>query len=151
MNLKIEDIYEIRNDLLGAPKVEAVGDNKIDNMMADLKLATSVELDRFAMMMMADGLSKFTKQYVTPEYAPFKQKVVDLIMRYRVTDGEEQADLFNKIQSMFKQIFVEKFGADSAEKAGVLANLYAEQMIAIFKKNSAQANTEMYPKDQTVY
>jgi hypothetical protein len=151
METKIEDIYEIRNDLLGAPKVEAVGDNKIDNMMADLKLAAGVELERFAMKMLADGMSKFAQQYATPEYLPFKEKVVDLIMRYRVTDGEEQADLFNKIQSMFKQIFVEKFGADSAEKAGVLAMQYAEQMIAIFKKNSAQANTEMYPKDQTVY
>lgn len=147
MNMKIDDIHSIHKELIG----EAVGDNKIDNMTDALKLAAGVELDKFGMSLMAESLSQFIGHYVNPEYVPFKSAVIDLILRYRIMDGAEQADLFDKIRSMFKQIFIEKYGSEGADKAEVLANIYSDQMIAVFKKNSVQANTEMYPENPTVY
>lgn len=130
--------------------VEAIGDNKVDNMTDELKRATEVELDRFVSQMLQTNVKRFASAYALPQYEAFRESFKDILLRYQVMDGEEKGDLFVKIEQMFKDIFTEKYAGLGPEAAELTAKLYAEQMIKVFKDNSIQMNTEMYP-EKSVY
>lgn len=131
--------------------VEAIGDNKIDNMVQELGRVTEVELGMFVATMLQKTVSLFAYDYEAPKYDGFEKAFKDIKERYQVMSGEEQGDLFTKIEQMFKEIFVQKFSGLGPEEAEATAKLYANQMIGILKDNSIQKNTEMYPQIKSIY
>lgn len=139
--MTIKEVINIYEEL-----VEAIGDNKVDNLIQDLQRVTEVETSMFVARLLQTNVKKFAFSYNLPQYEAFREAFKDVLGRYLVMDGEEKGDLFVKIESMFKEIFVQKYAGLGPEAAEQTAKLYAEQMICILKQNSVQANTEMYPQ-----
>lgn len=141
----LNDIKGLHSELIEAksPVAEAIGDNKVDNMLSELKTFTADEVELCAINTLAKYPNEFLKYYETPIDPRFRDQVIEIIKRFRVMDGVEQQDLFDKIRIMFNDIFYAKFPtAKSAEKEAA-AQLFAHQMIAIIKKHAVGSNVNM--------
>ena len=126
-----------------APLVEALGDNKVDNIVDDLARAADIELQMFSASLLNTQAKEFLQSYRTPQFEGFRAAFRAVVARYRVMDGTEQGDLFHKIEILFKDIFVQKFGALGPEAAELMSQRYSNQMVAVLKSLSVQANVDM--------
>ena len=141
---KQSEIYRLFGELCGTKSLEeAIGDNKIDNLADDLKRATEIELGMFAASLMNSYANDFIQSFRTPQFEGFREAFSDVVARYRVMDGTEQGDLFQKIETMFKDIFVQRFSALGPEAAELMAQRYSGQMVDMLKALSIQANTDL--------
>lgn len=118
---------------------EAIGDNTVDNLMDALKRSTAVEVNNFTVALLNANVDKFQYAYRLPQHDQFRQDLRNVLERYRIMDGMEQGDLFVKIESMFKDLFVERYGSLGPEAAELIAVRYAKQMVLFLKENSIQA------------
>ena len=83
----------------------------------------------------------FLQSFRAPMFEGFREAFQDVVSRYRLMDGTEQGDLFHKIETMFKDIFVQRFSALGPEAAELMAQRYSGQMVDMLKSLSIQANT----------
>lgn len=129
---------------------EQVGDNKIDHMAEAIRRSVDIEIDMFVASLLNSMVNDFGKSYTNPQYEGFRMAMQDIEQRYRVMDGMERQDLFQKIENIFKGIFLQKFNALGPEAAELAAVRYAGQMIKKIKEsydNSAQPVIDLYPVD----
>lgn len=134
------------------PKVEAIGDNTVDNMMDELRRSVDVEVGQFVMALLNSHVGDFMYAYSIPQYDGFKDAFKIVMQRYQLMDGTEQGDLFAKIENMFKDLFVEKYSSLGPEAAELVAKKYTLQMVNYMKANAIQANVDLHQdKTRTVY
>lgn len=121
-----------------APVVEAIGDNTVDNLMADLARCTTIELAQFVAGLLTVNVNQFEYAYSAPQYTDLAVALANLCHRYRVMDGKEQGDLCTKVTSMMKDIFATHYAALGPEAADAMAMQYADHMIAYIKSQNPQ-------------
>lgn len=159
MNQKIREVYEIYGQIKDEESkkgsgqvIEAIGDNTVDNLMCDLKRSSEVEIDMFVCALLNSNQDNFGFAYVVPQYDGFQDSFQKVVQRYRVMDGMEQGDLFEKVSGMFKDIFMSKCAAMGPKVAEQVGKKYAEQMIGMLKRESIQANVDMdVDKSDNIY
>jgi len=152
MDKESQEIYRMMGELATFGEVsEAIGDNVVDNMMADMARATSVELSKFVASLLNTNLNTFMHSYQMPQYEEFRGAFRMILSRYQVMDGLEQGDLFQKIENMFKDLFIRHYSALGPEVSEVIARRYATQMIEMLKVNSIRANVDMDSDRDGVY
>lgn len=141
----LDEIKGLHESLITAksPVAEAIGDNKVDNLLSELKTFTADEIELSAVKSLAKHVNEFVGAYESPIDPRFKEKVIEIILRYRVMDGVEQQDLFDKIRIMFNDIFYAKFPTAPSAVKEEAAQLYAHQMIAILKKHAVGSAVNM--------
>lgn len=145
---EIEELSSLFNGITGTELNEYVGDNKIDNLADELKRSAEIELKMFATSLLQTNLNLFLQAFVTPQFASFKTCIDAITDRYRVMDDQERLDLFQKMELMFKEIFINNFSALGPETAELIASRYAQQMVKHLKDNNKdpqQAIDLLYP------
>jgi len=144
MDKDSQEIFRMMGELgTRGPISEAIGDNTVDNMIDELTRSTNIELGKFVSSLLNTNINLFQHSYNLPQYEEFRSSFQMILNRYQVMDGSEQGDLFRKIENMFKDIFISKFGDLGPEVAEVIAQRYAVQMVDTLKKNSIQANVDL--------
>jgi hypothetical protein len=152
MNKDSQEVFRMMGELgTKGPISEAIGDNTVDNMMDELTRSTNIELGKFVSSLLNTNINLFLHSYNLPQYEEFRSSFRLVLNRYQVMDGSEQGDLFRKIENMFKDIFISKFGDLGPEVAEVIAQRYAVQMVDMLKKNSVQANVDLDQDREGVY
>lgn len=145
INKELKDIYLAAT---GNFFSEAIGDNKVDNLVDELKRATEIELAMFVASQLNSGVQAFQQQYTTPQFDGFKVILKSLVDRYRVMDDAEKLDFFQKIEIFFKDLMQKNYSALGPEAAELVASRYAKQMMDWLKKQNLdpQAPTDtLYP------
>lgn len=122
---------------------ESIGDNTVDNIVAELSRCVSVELDLFVCELLNKMVNNFAHDYHLPFYEDFKTAFMLVLNRYQLMSGDEEGDLYKKIDNFFLNIFSEKFSSGGHEVSDVIAKKYAVQMINFLKANKIQANTDL--------
>jgi hypothetical protein len=131
---------------------ESIGDNTVDNIVDELARCVSVELDLFVIDLLGKMVTEFTRDYHLPFYEDFKTSFSLVLNRYQLMSGDEEGDLFKKIDNFFLNIFSEKFSAAGHEVSDVIAKKFSTQMIKFLKTNKVQANVDMaVDKTDTYY
>lgn len=152
MNKDSQEVFRMMGELgTKGPISEAIGDNTVDNMVDELTRSTNIELGKFVSSLLNTNINLFLHSYSLPQYEEFRATFRHVLSRYQVMDGMEQGDLFRKIENMFKDIFISKFGDLGPEVAEVIAQRYSNQMIDMLKKNSVQANVDLDSDREGVY
>jgi hypothetical protein len=149
-----QDAYKTFYDVKRSLKAEAVGDNKVDNMIEETRRSVEVEISMFVLALLNTSLKAFAQQYRTPQHEGFRGAMQDLYERYRVMDGTERADLFEKIELMFKGIFQDNYDSLGPDAAELVAKRYAKQMCDMIKAENRDpmASTELlYPNQTDLY
>lgn len=153
---KTRTALDIKGELLRRPRQlrrvdnlkhrleEAIGDNTVDNLVADLSRATEVEVGKFVGALLNVSTDNFLFAYAVPQFEGFATTFKNVTQRYQMMDGTEQGDLFAKIEIMFKNIFVDKYASMGPDVAELIAKKYAVQMIEQLKRQSIQANVDMH-------
>lgn len=134
----LETYSEIMKSLGEKPVVEMIGDNTVDNLLADLRRTTSIEVGQFVGGLLNGSVNQFAYAYSMPQYDEFKRSLENMCVRYKVMDGMEQGDVCLKVTAMFKDIFTSTYGALGPEAADLMAVKYAKQMIDYMKAQSPQ-------------
>lgn len=130
---KFKDIFKAAT---GKVFDEAIGDNKVDNLVSELKRCTDNELKMFTVSQLNSGVQSFQQQYSTPQFDGFKVVLTALVDRWRVMDDMEKQDLCQKIELTFKEIMTDNYSALGPETAELVASRYAKQMIDHLKANN---------------
>jgi hypothetical protein len=133
---------------------EAIGDDKVDNMVDELKSVLEVELSMFLISLLNTNFSLFEKSYTNPQYEGFRRALTDLQQRFKVMDQLAKQDLFNKIEIVFKDIFRTSYSAMGPETAELIATRYASQMNKNLKAvmdDPQAALKDIYYKDDEKY
>lgn len=130
---------------------ESIGDNTIDNLVDELARATAIEMEMYANDLLSKMVQGFARDYSMPFYDEFKSSFRLLLSRYQLMSGDEEGDLFRKIEHMFMNIFSSKFSSQGYEVADVIAKKYATQMIRFLKHNKIQANSNLDLDKTKVY
>jgi len=116
---------------------ESIGDNKVDNMVDELKSVIEIELANFVITLLNTNFSAFENSYTNPQFEGFRKALNDLKMRYKVMDNLDKQDLFNKIELIFKDLFRKIYCAQGPEVAELIGTRYAEQMVKNIKHTEA--------------
>lgn len=130
---------------------ESIGDNTVDNLVAELARCVSIELDLFVVDLLNKLAKDFARDYHMPFYEDFRTAFKLVLNRYQLMSGDEEGDLFKKIENLFLNIFSEKFSASGHEVSDVIAKKFANQMINFLKANKIQANTNLAVDKTGVY
>ena len=149
MRDEVKDIKRMQGEVQGLN--EAIGDNTIDNMMDELNRATKIEIERFVVSLLNSQIKIFAQCYNLPQHEDFRVIFRKILYRYQVMDGSDQGDLFLKIENMFKDLFINKYGQSGPEIAEMLAKKYTVQMIGILRNNAVQGNVDMAQDKTDVY
>jgi hypothetical protein len=142
---KLKAIFEAAT---GKKFDEAVGDNKVDNLVSELTRCTEQELLMFSCSQMNGGAVAFQQQYSTPQFDGFKSVLASVVDRWRVMDDNEKLDLTQKIELLFKDLMIKNWGALGPETAELIASRYTKQMIDFLKKNNLDPQKpidQLYP------
>lgn len=130
---------------------ESIGDNTVDNIVAELARCVSIELDLFVVDLLNKMVRDFARNYHLPFYEDFRTAFSLVLNRYQLMSGDEEGDLFKKIENFFLNVFSEKFDSAGHEVSDVIAKKYAAQMIMFLKANKIQANTDLAVDKDGVY
>lgn len=130
---------------------ESIGDNTVDNIVDELSRCVSVELDLFVVDLLNKMVRDFARNYHLPFYEDFRTAFNMVLNRYQLMSGDEEGDLFKKIENFFLNIFSEKFNSAGHEVSDVIAKKFAMQMIQFLKANKIQANTDLAVDKTGVY
>lgn len=130
---------------------ETIGDNSVDNFMQELERAACIEVGRFVGSLLNSHIQRFLHCYDMPQHEEFRSVFKQVLNRYQIMDGDEQGDLFRKIENMFKDIFVNKYSDLGPEVAELIAKRYAVQMIDVLKQNAIRANVDDHVDKSEVY
>jgi hypothetical protein len=147
------EIHEIFESAAGMKISEAVGDNKVDNIIGELTRSTEVEIGMFVASLLNSSVNSFKQQYNTPQFEGFKKAMNASIERYRMMDESDRTDLFQKIEIMFKDIFFKNYAHIGHEEAEIVAMRYAKQMQSLLKeqnKNPQQPIDDLYPHQRNI-
>jgi hypothetical protein len=128
--------------------VESVGDNKIDNLVDELKRSTQLELGNFVVQLLNTSTNDFVQHYQTPTFDGFKKILGTVVERYRVMDDAEKDDLFQKIELLFRDLMTQQYANMGPETSELIAARYAKQMQEFLKgqnKDPQQPIDDLYP------
>jgi hypothetical protein len=142
----LKQIFDEMNSL-----TESIGDNTVDNLVSELARCVSIELDLFVVDVLNKLAKDFARDYHMPFYEDFKTAFKLVLNRYQLMSGDEEGDLFKKIENLFLNIFSDKFNAAGHEVSDVIAKKFSNQMINFLKANKIQANTNLSVDKTNVY
>ena len=131
--------------------LESVGDATVDNLVDQLHISTSIELEKFVCELLSRSLNQFMTNYKMPLYDDFRTSFKAVLNRYQLMDGDQAGDLHKKIQIMMTSIFSEKFSANGHEVADVMAAKFSTQMINFLKYNRIQKADTTVDKTDAYY
>lgn len=144
-----EDIRKIWNDAKGM--TESIGDNTVDNIVAELARCTAIEIDLFVVDLLNKMVRDFARNYHLPFYEDFRVAFNLVLNRYQLMNGDEEGDLFKKIENFFLNVFSERFNSAGHEVSDVIARKFAAQMVQFLKANKVQANVDLAVDKNKVY
>lgn len=135
-----------------AKLTESIGDNTVDNIVDELARCVAIEIDLFVIDLLNKMVSQFARNYHLPHYEEFRSAFNLVLNRYQLMNGDEEGDLYKKIENFFLNIFSQRFSSAGHEVSDVIAKKFTAQMIAFLKANKIQANTNLaVDKSKTYY